>query len=145
MKNEQTKIYGRLPLKNLKWYSLPRETISSAMVYLERPCHIKFFKGCLPQILLGPFLNTFFLFLAISFPLKSPSDFIFLVYSSNHPILAQYSISIPLENVKKKFFTYKNNSLNLLPYPNDNVNNLKKKIKNNKNIRNVKELFLRRH
>ena len=28
------------------------------MVSLNRPYHFKFFKGCLPQILLGPFLNT---------------------------------------------------------------------------------------
>ena len=28
------------------------------MVYLSRACHFKFFKGCLPQISLGPFLNT---------------------------------------------------------------------------------------
>ena len=28
------------------------------MVYLGRPHHFKSFKGCLPQILLGPFLNT---------------------------------------------------------------------------------------
>ena len=28
------------------------------MVCLGRPFHLKFFKGCLPQILLGPFLNT---------------------------------------------------------------------------------------
>ena len=28
------------------------------MVCLGRPFHFKFFKGCLPQILLGPFLNT---------------------------------------------------------------------------------------
>ena len=28
------------------------------MVCLSRPCHFKFFKGCLPQILLGPLLNT---------------------------------------------------------------------------------------
>ena len=27
------------------------------MVYLSRPYHLKFFKGCLPQILLRPFLN----------------------------------------------------------------------------------------
>ena len=27
------------------------------MVCLGRPYHFKFFKGCLPQILLGPFLN----------------------------------------------------------------------------------------
>ena len=41
--------YGRQPLKNLKWYGLPQQTIS---------LHFKFFKGCLPQILLGPFLKT---------------------------------------------------------------------------------------
>ena len=45
-KNEPSKICGRQPLKSLKWYGL--------LVY-----HFKFFKGCLPQILLGPFLNTF--------------------------------------------------------------------------------------
>ena len=28
------------------------------MVCLGRPYHFHFFKGCLPQILLGPFLNT---------------------------------------------------------------------------------------
>ena len=28
------------------------------MVYLSRPYHFKFFKGCLPQIVLVPFLNT---------------------------------------------------------------------------------------
>ena len=30
----------------------------SDMVCLGRTYHFKFFKGCLPQILLGPFLNT---------------------------------------------------------------------------------------
>ena len=28
------------------------------MVCLGRPYHFKFFKGCLPQILFDPFLNT---------------------------------------------------------------------------------------
>ena len=28
------------------------------MICLSRPCHFKFLKGCLSQILLGPFLNT---------------------------------------------------------------------------------------
>ena len=32
--------------------------IWSDMVYLNRPYHFKFFKGCLPQILCGPFMNT---------------------------------------------------------------------------------------
>ena len=31
----------------------------SIQIYcLSRPYHLKFFKGCLPQILLGPYLNT---------------------------------------------------------------------------------------
>ena len=37
----------RLHLKNLNWYGLRKRTIS-----------LKFFKGFLPKILLGPFLNT---------------------------------------------------------------------------------------
>ena len=28
------------------------------MVCINRPCHFKFFKRCLPQVLRGPFLNT---------------------------------------------------------------------------------------
>ena len=32
--------------------------ILSDMVYVSRPYHFKFFKGCLPQILIDPFLNT---------------------------------------------------------------------------------------
>ena len=38
-------ICGRQPLKNMNC--------------LNRPYHFKCFKGCLPQISLGPFLNTF--------------------------------------------------------------------------------------
>ena len=45
-KNRSSKIYGRQPLKNLKWHGLPHQTIS-----------LQFFKGCLPQILLDLFLN----------------------------------------------------------------------------------------
>ena len=43
-KNWPSKICDRQPLKILKLWS--------------RPYHFKFFKGCLPQMLLGPFLNT---------------------------------------------------------------------------------------
>ena len=42
-KNGPSKTCGRQPLKNLNWYG-----------------HFKFFKGCLPQILLGPFLSYFY-------------------------------------------------------------------------------------
>ena len=44
-KNGPSKICGKQPLKNL----------NSA---LSRPYPFKFFKGCLPQILFGPFFNT---------------------------------------------------------------------------------------
>ena len=40
-------IFGRQPLKSLKGYSLFKQNIS-----------LQFFKGCLPQTLLGPLLNT---------------------------------------------------------------------------------------
>ena len=46
-KNGPSKICGRQPLKfEVVWSGL------------GRPYHVKFFKGRLPQILLGPFLNT---------------------------------------------------------------------------------------
>ena len=47
--NEPSKICGRQPLE-----------IWSVMVCLNRPYPFKFFKSCLPQILLGSFLNTLF-------------------------------------------------------------------------------------
>ena len=47
-KNGPTKICGRQPLKNLKWYDLLKQTY-----------HFQFFKGYRTQISLGPFLNTF--------------------------------------------------------------------------------------
>ena len=47
LKNGLSRIYGRQLLKNLKWYGLFKQTIS-----------LQIFKGCLPQILLGRFLNT---------------------------------------------------------------------------------------
>ena len=47
-----SKICGRQPLKTLKRYGL------LDMVCLRRPYPFKLFKGCPPQILLGPLLNT---------------------------------------------------------------------------------------
>ena len=47
-KNGPSKICGRPPLKNLMRYGLPKADHTT----------FKFFKGCLPQILLGPFMNT---------------------------------------------------------------------------------------
>ena len=49
LKNGPSKICGRQHLKHLKRYGL---------LCLGRPYHLKLFKGCLLQILLGPFLNT---------------------------------------------------------------------------------------
>ena len=43
-KNGPSKICRRQPLKNFKWYG--------------RPYHFNLFKDSLPQIVLGPFLNT---------------------------------------------------------------------------------------
>ena len=71
-----SKICERQPLQNLKRYGL-----------LSRPYPFKFFKGCLPQILLGLLLNTLYqiisglpdlhLFLPDSvetqFPIKKPN------------------------------------------------------------------------
>ena len=47
LKSGLCKFCGRQPLKNLKGYGL-----------LSRPYPFKYFKGCLPQNLLGPLLNT---------------------------------------------------------------------------------------
>ena len=83
-KNGPSKICGRMPLKNLIlvyltgiWKIAPEKNCSLVRVRvwtkvrvsfrvgkncpktcLSRPYHFKFFKGCLLQILLGPFLNT---------------------------------------------------------------------------------------
>ena len=46
-KNGPNKVCRRQSLKNLKGYGLLKQTIS-----------LQFFKGCLQQVLLGPFLNT---------------------------------------------------------------------------------------
>ena len=46
-KDRPTKTCGRQPLKNLIGYGVFKQTIS-----------LQIFKGCLPQKLLGPFLNT---------------------------------------------------------------------------------------
>ena len=45
-------VCGKHYLKSLKWYGL------LDMVCLSRSYHFKFLKGYLPQISLGPFLNT---------------------------------------------------------------------------------------
>ena len=46
-KDRPSKTCGRQPLKNLMGYGVFKQTIS-----------LQIFKGCLPQKLLGPFLNT---------------------------------------------------------------------------------------
>ena len=56
------------------------------MVCTSRPNHLKFFKGCLPQILLGPFLNTFT-------QIHTPA--VYVVFTS--------TLSIQLTKLMKKF------------------------------------------
>ena len=48
--------YSRM--EQVKFVEDNLQKIWSDMICLSRPCHFKFFKGCLPQISLGPFLNT---------------------------------------------------------------------------------------
>ena len=48
-KNGPSKIYERESLKYLKGYDLLKA---------DWPYPFKYFKGCFPQILLGPFLNA---------------------------------------------------------------------------------------
>ena len=57
------------------------EVIWSALVCLGKPYHFTFFKGCLPQIILSPFLNT----LCHVFP-KTEN----ICFSSKHLILLTY-------------------------------------------------------
>ena len=80
--------YGRQPLKNLKWYGLPQQTIS---------LHFKFFKGCLPQILLGPFLKTLIhLIFRFSFRILGHScDSVWVIYKDKKNGFAKL-ISFPL-------------------------------------------------
>ena len=70
-KNGSIKVCGRQPLKILKH-----------MVCLSRPYRFKVFKNCLPQILLGPFLNT----LSHIFNKKIPQN-ICLCEASENPSL----------------------------------------------------------
>ena len=66
IKNGPSKICGRQPLKNLEGYDL----------------HVNFFKDCLPQMLLGPFLNTLTQMFDLHFQLLTLS----VVYSSEKGI-----------------------------------------------------------
>ena len=41
-----------------EWMEQVKSVEDSVKKCLSRPYYLKFFKGCLPQILLGPVLNT---------------------------------------------------------------------------------------
>ena len=56
-KNKQSKICGRQPLENLTGYGLLKQIVS-----------LQIFKGCLPQISLGPLLNTWTRIISYSYP-----------------------------------------------------------------------------
>ena len=53
------------------------------MVYLSRPYPFRFFIGCLPQILLGPLLNT--LFQLIQFLINIPIEFMHVLKRKKGP------------------------------------------------------------
>ena len=55
IRNKVVSRYSRMDQVKFVEDSLFEEGI---MVSLNRPYHFKFFKGCLPQVLLGPFLNS---------------------------------------------------------------------------------------
>ena len=72
LKNGPSKVCGRQPLKNLKRYYC-----------LSTPYPFKFFKGFLPQILLGPLLNTcpIWCLLDVMFIVKYvEKNYLFLIY-----------------------------------------------------------------
>ena len=77
-KNGPRKICGWQPLKIFKEYGL-----------LSRPYSFKAFKGCLPQILLGPFLNTF-----------------------SHMFLS--FVDFPSQNIQHRNFSYSDNTETLI-------------------------------
>ena len=66
LKNGPSKICGRQPLKNLKEYGL---------------LPFNFFKGCLPQILFGPFLYTLSHMCFVFFNIRSSGTFVLFIYS----------------------------------------------------------------
>ena len=70
-KTNPSKICGRQPLKNMKWY----------MVCLNRSNQFKFFKGCLSQILPCPSFNTLSHYLRIKHLMSSAY---FMCKSSNN-------------------------------------------------------------
>ena len=72
------------------------------MIYLGRPCrphHFKFFKGCLPQVLHGPFLNTLTHLIANG-SIKIPQTTCFW---NNFPAML---ISTPPKSVLKSFWHF---------------------------------------
>ena len=54
---DKGKVFGTLPKAFGSRYSR-MEQLKFVEDWQSRPYHFKFFKGCLPQILLGPFLNS---------------------------------------------------------------------------------------
>ena len=58
------------------------------MVCISRPYHLTFFKSCLPQILLDPFLNTFTQLLLIvsrGIPIRLPTSADFTSHTPTLP------------------------------------------------------------
>ena len=64
------------------------------MVCLGRTYHFKFFKGCLPQILLGPFLNTLS-------HMVHQRQLIFFMVALKYLAVTELSVAVPAFNVSK--------------------------------------------
>ena len=83
-KNGPSKICGRLPLKKVK---------------VRRPYNLKVFKGCLPEILLGPFLNTL---TQITVPLKILKPFLKIFVVVILAVAGQYAACFVFTTVSTK-------------------------------------------
>ena len=68
------------------------------MVCFGRPYHFRFFKGCHPQVLLGPFVNT----LSHLFILGRYLDYQ-LFFLAPQPICSQYTLSLRPENIRNPY------------------------------------------
>ena len=84
------------------------------MVCLSRPYPFKFFKGCLPQILLGPLLNTLSQIkknLAAnleSVAQRNSNDVDHTQLEEFHELLTEYMDILMKNGLKTKDFTYHN-------------------------------------
>ena len=89
-KNGPSKICGRQPLKKLKGYGLRKQNVP-----------LKFFKICLPQILLGPFLNT----------LSQISQWLIQIPAPKYPKVTVFVLSLSIFIFVPNFAYWENSSI----------------------------------